>query len=154
MADIKDKIVTLAATLKSNFTTTEGGVLTASEDFIAKALPEDLTVETIQSVSNFLTDLTAAGQLAVGELAIEAMKADKGLEYVSTAPIKICDGLGIEWDFKRSHMVPNGDRENPGRVEAFGRSSATISLKAVHNAGQYKVVRKHLSALATEAFGS
>ena len=101
-----------------------------------------------------ITHLQLKNFTAFTELAIDAMKADKGLEYVSTAPIKICDGLGIEWDFKRSHMVPNGDRENPGRVEAFGRSSATISLKAVHNAGQYKVVRKHLSAMATEAFGS
>ena len=153
MADIKQNISDLANTLKQSFTLGEGGVLTASEDFVTKALPEGLTVDNVQAVSNFLTNLTAAGQLAVGELAIDAMKADKALEYVSTTPVKLCDGLGIEWDFKRSHMVPNGDRENPGRVEAFGRSSATISLKAVHNAGQYKLVRKHLSALATEAFG-
>lgn len=140
-------IISLSDNLKANITLGDAGVFTVSKDAFEKTLPEGLTMDTFKRVGDHLTNVSAALYLAVGEVAIDA-KVDNAS---ANLPINKC--MGLSASYRKKYQVPNGNMEAPGMVPAYGGVQIALKFTGGKTRGEMKVVKRHVTALATEAFG-
>lgn len=110
-------------------------------------LPENLTPEIVENVSDYVTDFVACGLEAVGRYSIKAMVADKELKDV-TATIGMGAFGEVSYDINRERLVtpPKGDP-----VVVKGGSRHAVAFIAGKNSGALAAAKKSIKALADEA---
>lgn len=144
---LNDRVSSLAAVLKDQFKLGENGIVEAPVDTFEKTLEgTTLTMDTIKQVQDHSATVVAAAGLALGELAIEAMKQDKELGMLSVEFNVGKDSVGST--FMRSKEVPDG---NGGMQNKVGLLSSRYVVNAGANKGELKKVRTHLHELAKAA---
>jgi len=154
MSDVKQAVQDLAAKIKPMFTL---AVLPAA-DLYEKSLPEGITTDQIKAIQQHNTALVAATGLAVGELAIDAFKADKDLTRVSTEFAAVGDKISTA--VIRSREYPAGGipkegevRDPNAKIVKYGVIEAAYEVASNGNKGELKKVRTHIGALALAALG-
>lgn len=149
---VKQEIVNMAELIKSRTTLDAAtGVATVAKDLYEHLLPEDLPRETVERVQAVNAEIAAAATLAIGELAIPAMKKNKDLSRV-TLNIPATGRDSFEVTFDRSRQV----RSAPGSdemVTKFGTTNVGFVTYGTRNRGQLAAVKAQLAEQATKALG-
>jgi hypothetical protein len=133
----------------------KAGSVTVDKATYVRLMPANVTEEMVENVQAYNSLLVAAGSLAIGELAIPAMKKDKALDRITlTIPMTGKDYIGVAFD--RSRQVPSRDAENNpnGTKTKFGSTSVEIAMYGTKSRGQLLIVKNELAELAKAAFGS
>lgn len=158
MSDVKQAVQDLAAKIKPMFTLADNGVVLPAADLYEKSLPEGITTDQIKAIQQHNTALVAATGLAVGELAIDAFKADKDLTRVSTEFAAVGDKISTA--VIRSREYPAGGipkegevRDPNAKIVKYGVIEAAYEVASNGNKGELKKVRTHIGALALAALG-
>lgn len=156
MSEVKQAIKDLAAQLKPMFTLAENGVVIPDDDLYSKALPEGLTVEMVKALQQHNTSLVAATSYVVGEMAVDAFKADKSLDRVTTVvpagTDKISVGVLRSREYPAGGIPKEGETRDPNaKIVKFGVIEASYEVASNGNKGELKKVRSHISALAAAA---
>ena len=135
----------LAETKMDNTT----GAGSSSDNVYEKTLPQDVTMDMVTKVTEHNTVFIAAATKVAGQLAIDAMKANKDLQR-ATVPFNmgVRDQLTVSVD--RQATFPNPQKpEEP--IVKYGSTSVKYDVRPAHNVGTLKTVRQEISKLATEA---
>jgi hypothetical protein len=150
---VKQDIINIAAAIKKDMTLdAKTGVITVNKDLYERLLPEGLTKDTIELVQQHNTEFAAAAGLAIGEVAIPAMKKHKELERVSVSiPTVQKDAFNLNFD--RSRQVPDRNAEGGGTKTKFGSLGVEFQMYGAKSRGQLGKVKEHLSSLALDALG-
>lgn len=144
---LNDKVTEMAARLKGSLTLTDNGIVEAAADTFEKTLEgTELTMDTVRKVQDHTATVTAATGLALGEIAIDAMKGNQDLGMLSAEFNIGKDTLGTT--FLRSKEVPDGQG---GMQNKTGILSSRYVVNAGANRGELKKVRTHLHELAKTA---
>lgn len=145
LSKIKPETRAMADVIKAKLTLGDAGVHTAEKGLFNDAMGTiDLTADDIQKAVAGINLFSAGLDLALGELSVDAYKADSKLPSTSTE-VKAVKGLSFSATNTKNYTVPNGDMANPAMVPAWGRQVAKIVLSG--NNGERKVIRKHIGAL-------
>lgn len=156
MSDVKQAVQDLAAKIKPMFTLADNGVVLAEEGLYEKSLPEGITADQIKAIQQHNTALVAASAMAVGELAIDAFKADKDLQRV-TAEIpavgdKISTAVIRSREYPAGGIPKEGEVRDPNaKITKYGVIEASYEVASNGNKGELKKVRAHIGALAAAA---
>lgn len=159
MSNVKQAVQDLAAKIKPMFTLADNGVVLAEEGLYEKTLPEGITLEQLKAVQQHNTALVAATALAVGEIAVDAFKADKELTRVSTEFPVANDKIGA--NVLRSREYPAGGipkegevRDPSAKITKYGVIEASYETASNGNKGELKKVRTQIGALAAAALSN
>ncbi len=153
-----ERVVTMAKTIKENmeFDTTSGiGSEKEGAKLYEKCLPDDLSIETINKVTDHNANFIAAGSLAFGEMVVDHMKKDKKMDSAS-ATIKMSGGNKVEYSVDRQKQYVNripGSPNNGETINKYGVVTTHYTVKGGHNSGALKEARKTIEEYAAEALG-
>lgn len=126
--------------------TTEGGVISSTGSVYNDNLPEGLTPETVEAVSDYTTSFVASGMEAVGHAAIKAMVADKAINQV-TADIGMGAFGSVAYSVDRSkEYSPKGEV-----VVVKGMPKADVIFEAGKNSGQLAAAKRLIKEIAKDA---
>lgn len=115
------------------------------DDLYAKTLPDNLTMAVVEQVQEHRQNFLAAAELAVGELAIDAMKADKAVDQV-TLNLKVCrDKAGVT-------VHRNFETQAPGASEKIMNHGWVTSSYKAKASSQAAHVRAAMKAAGAAAF--
>lgn len=148
---LKPRILELATAIQTGVEINKETGLGSEKEpnsIFAANLPEGLTVEIDQQLSEYKTDLGAAAVYASGQLAIDAMKANKALERVT---VEI--GMGGKDSFTTNvdrQKAFNNHLTGSGEVIKYGVISTGYETIAGKNAGQLKKAKVAIGELALE----
>ena len=136
----------------------ETGVSVVPKDYykdeFLKAKPDDMTLEHVEFLDKFNTEMIAGGQLALGEESFDPMTKHKGLDR-TTMSIPMLGNNSMNFKFDRSRQVPDRNAEGVvGTKTKFGASSAEVVTYGAGSRGDLLKVKQHLAAKALAAFGS
>lgn len=158
MSEVKQGTKDLSSKVKPLFTLAENGVILPEEHFYEKVLPEGITMDQIKAIQAHNTALLAAVPMAVGEIAIDAFKADKTLDRVSAVIPAGSDKISVA--VLRSREYPAGGipkegevRDPNAKIVKYGVIEASYEVASNGNKGELKKVRTHIGALALAALG-
>ncbi len=148
MSEIKEKVRTLATSLKEEFSYDPSTHTIAGEKSFENHLPDGLDMKTVEGVHDYEVQFVAASGLAVGQMAIEAMAMDKGID-------KISGSFNMGKRNEASHVVTRekkftniADPKSP--IHKHGDLSTTYTVYAGLNQGELKKVRAELHGIAEE----
>lgn len=145
LTKIKPETRAMADVIKSKLTLGDAGVHAAEKGLFDEAMQSiDLTAADVQKAVNGINLFSAGLDLALGEMSVDAYKANDKLTSTSV-DIKAVKGLAFSASNTKNYTVPNGDMQNPAMVPAWGRQVAKIVLSG--NNAERKVIRKHIGAL-------
>lgn len=158
MSEVKQAVQDLAAKIKPMLTLADNGVVLAQADLYEKSLPEGITADQIKAIQQHNTVLVAASALAVGEIAVDAFKADKELQRVtsefSAVGDKISTAVIRSREYPAGGIPKEGEVRDPNaKIVKFGVIEAAYEVSSNGNKGDLKKVRTHISALALAALG-
>lgn len=148
--ELKDTTQDLAKKIKSLIKIDDKGVATIEKDYYQTHLPDGVTVDAVKALQQYNTDIVAAGALAFGEVAVEAMKKDKDLK-IATMHMPTVGKDGFEWQIDRSYQARNPSTGQSD--ERFGRISVKHETYATEKKGQFAAVKTHLADLAMKSLG-
>lgn len=151
---IKQDILDLEKLLAKEMTIGKDGVITVAEGTYIKLLPASVTEEQALELQAYNTRLAAAATLAVGNMAIPAIKKDKALDRVTMNMTTLGkDYLAVTFD--RSRQVPSRDADNVpnGTKDKFGMTTVEYGMYGAKSRGELLKVKTMLSEMATAAFG-
>jgi hypothetical protein len=150
--ELKEEVIALSRKIHTDLSMDKKtGIGSAKPDIYSKNLPEDLSMEVVEKVSDYNTVFIAAGAAAFGAMAIDAMKNEKSIERsVLEIPMGMKDNVTYTVD--RHHQFTNntGDGE---KTDKYGVLRTSYEVKAGKTGGQLKVARNNIAAIAAEAFG-
>lgn len=141
---INEAVQNLSQKLKEDYKLGDSGVVEVPVDIFEKTLEgTDLTMEIIEQYHNHRDNVLAASGLALGEVGIDAFKANKDLAQVSVEIPVGKDTIGST--FAQSKQVPDGQG---GQQTKYGVLSSRYQANGAANKGELKKVRTHLSEMA------
>lgn len=147
MSTIKQEVRNLADLVKAELKLGANGVVEVSEGAFERTLePAGLTLAEVTKVQNHTTDLVAATGLALGELGLDAFKADKELAQVSVSLPTGKDA--INFTFQRQKEVAAGTGKDAGTQIKYGYLTGKIDVNAHANKGSLRRVKDHLNEVA------
>lgn len=125
------------------------GIGEAEESLYKNLLPEGLTMKTVTAVKDHDRDFIAAGALAFGELAIEAMSSNNKLTNASlNVPMTKLDN--VSYNMERHREYKNHLTGHGAVVDKYGILTTTYEVKGGKNAGDLKKVRVDLQEMAAK----
>ncbi|MNN71096.1 hypothetical protein D3C81_1869980 [compost metagenome] len=121
-----------------------------------RTLPESLTPETVKTYQNHVGDLVAATALALGEVGIDAFKADEKLEQLSVefgcGSDSLAGTIQRSKDYPAGGIPKEGETRDPNAVVTkYGIISMKYGVNAHANKGSLKKVRDSINERAREA---
>lgn len=155
---LPESVVALADKIKAELKIGEGGVIPKPEkDFWKKLVGDNnplanVTVDEIQRVDKFRTDLVAGASLAGGEVAVEGFYGDEKLQQVSLELNLNKDVLAVTVDRQKSFPNRMGG-ENAPDITRNCQIQARYTTNAVGNRGTYQQVRTHFAEQGAAIFG-
>jgi hypothetical protein len=148
-SEINAQVAALAAKIKASLTVDTQGAGAAEDGLYNTLLPEGLTPDVVESVSNYNTDFIAAGTFAFGELAVETMRANAGLnEAAVEIRMGVADTLKVA--VEREHTWKNPGATDGSTTTKYGVITNGYEVKSGRNGGQLKVARNQIAAMAME----
>lgn len=141
--EIKPEVTALAAKIKPLLKLDpKTGIITAEANLYVSLLPEGLSEDTIKALAKHNAQFVPAIGLAMGEHTLPAMK--KNTELLDTKLVVPTVG-GDKFNFNLARTTMSGA---PGaeRTEKYGHFTASHTMRAARNVGQFAQVRAHLSA--------
>lgn len=146
---LKDETLALAAKLEEGFAIDKKtGVITETSDLYEINLPEALTMQAVKEVSDYNATFVAAGTVAFGRMAVDAMKGHKDLQAI-TGEFKMGVKDKLSMNIERSKEYTNHLSGNGEKTIKFGVTTTTYEVRAGKNAGQLKAARAMISEMAT-----
>lgn len=139
--------VTLADNIKKEMVVDHNtGFATFTDNFANVALGDEFTPEQAESLTKRMVLASDATQLAVGEAAIDAFKANSEVQRVTgTTPL---GGFNLDVDVQRESSVRN---VSTGEVNTIkNAASSKLSIPRQSGKAGYKKVRKYLQSLGGE----
>lgn len=120
--------------------------VTTKDGLYESTLPEGLTIDIVKNVQDHNSTFVAAGAHAFGKLAVDAMKANKGLDKL-TVDITMCgkDSVSYTVDREQERINHLGGGET---IHKFGVITTTLDVRAGKNGGQLKVARSLIGEMA------
>lgn len=124
------------------------------KDEFMKAKPADMTLEHVEFLRKFNTEMFCGGDLALGEASIPLMTKHKNLDR-TTLSIPMLGNDSVNFKFDRSRQVPDRNSEGVvGTKTKYGASSVEVVTYGAGSRGELLKVKQHLAAKALAAFGS
>jgi hypothetical protein len=146
---IKPEVTALAAKIKPLLKIdNKTGVVTVEDKLYVGLLPESITEAQLKELGKHNAQFVAAAGLALGELTLPVMKKNAEIDKVSVE-IPTVGGDKFNFAIDRSKTNPAGP-QGGDPVEKFGVLSASHTMRAARNIGQYAQVRSHLGTLFAE----
>lgn len=152
---LKPAVLELSKALESNLQMNKGdGVVSeiVKGDCYMKNLPENITPEHVEALSEYNTNFPAASLVAVGNLTTEAMSKNKKLSVV-TAEIAMGPKDVVRHAIHRSKDFSFGSGADRKTTTKIGATTTEIDVKGGHNSGQLKIARQMVGAMITEKLG-
>lgn len=145
----------LVKKIQSSITGADTGVAQAGDGVYNECLPEGLTPEVVQQVSDYTTVFVASGMEAAGNASLAAMKKDKKLDSVS---VNLPLGAFGQADYviHRSKEVTIPPTEKGGEATKeiqFGVNRCNVSFVAGKNSGLLGKARDAIKEEALAMFG-
>lgn len=137
---VSEAIKTLAKAIAADLTVNEDGTVKAPDDLFAKHLPEGLDLATVKKVHTQRQEFMAASALAVGEVGIEAMKANKNLDQVQLK-VNVGKDVATVTTVRRHEQAVPGSQDT---VVSHGYTTASYKAKG---GSVLKTVRDHLKTV-------
>ncbi len=152
---VKPEVVVMAEAIKADMKLdAKTGNVEVRKDLYESLLPEGLDKKTVQLVQDHNTLFVAAAGLALGEVAIPAMKKNKDLDR-ATVSIAATGKDAFNLNFDRSRQVPDRNAEGgAGTRTKYGSLGAEFAFYGSKSRGQMNKIKEHLGAKAADAFGS
>jgi len=150
---VKSKITettrSLADKLKAEITVdVTTGTVADQKSFFMDNLPEGVTPELVATYEGYKDTVVKAGGLALGEVSIDAMKANPELNRV-TMTIPTVGKSYIGYAFDRSRQVPSrNDDGTTGTREKLGALTVDVVTYGTKNRGEFAAVKNELSEMA------
>lgn len=146
--NIKPEVLEMSEKIKSQLKIDgRNGHITGEDNIFESTLPEDLTMETVNKVSDHNTTFVAAGVHAMGSLAVEAMKDHSHLNE-ATGSIKMGGKDTLDVNIERSRTYANRLQEGADDVVKHGVMDINYTVMAGKNAGQLKKVKMAIGEYA------
>lgn len=141
--------------IQASITGAETGNGQAGDTIYNDCLPEDLSPETVQKVSDYTTVFVASGMEAAGNAALAAMKKDKKLESVS---VNLPMGAFGQTDYvihrEKEVTIPPSEKGGEATKEIqYGSNRCNVTFIAGKNSGLLGKARDAIKEQATEMFG-
>lgn len=148
---INEKTSAIAAQIKGNLSIEKGtNIISEKEGTFYSTLPENLTEELVTAVDEHRTIYTAAGTLAAGEIAVEAMKKDAKLTEVKGS-LSLGGTTSMNVIVSRSAEYPNPKDHSGEKIVKFGATRTEYDFNGAHGkSGQLKAARAQISELAAQ----
>ena len=153
---LKEEVLKLSTAIRAELSVDkQTGLVTGdSKKVYNENLPEGITEETVKSISDYNTTFVAGATHAVGEMAIDAMKANSNLERVSAElGFGYKDTLDLAVDRRveiKNHLIKDENGEPTTSVK-YGSTKFGMNVHSSHNAGQLKAARNLINQMAEEA---
>jgi hypothetical protein len=129
----------------------DGDKVTVPADLYVTTLSEGLTEDTVKAVQKHNSTFFPAVTLAVGDIAVAAMKKDKKLEVV-TGEFKMVGRDHFDVTINRTKEARNPS--NGETITKYGSVSATMTTHSAQvSRGEMSHVKTHLQEAALKAFG-
>lgn len=147
---LSPEIRELADKFKAVTKVEKDGTSNVETDVFTDTLKEGITKEIVETVYEHRDNCIRASQLAAGELFVDAMSKNDGLEKGS-----VVYGLGgsdrINITVDRSRSYPGGPGSTDGeKVIKYGIVTPTIEIDSTRNTGDTKRVRNLVAQYAME----
>ena len=132
--------------IKKSITGAETGTGTAAPEIFNENLPEGLTPDTVQSVSDYVTVYVASGMEAAGDVALDAMKSNKKLDVVNIAlPMGAFGQADTTVHRSKEVTIPPAEKGGEATKEVqYGVNSCSVSFVAGKNSGLLGKARDHI----------
>ncbi len=151
MSGINENVSDLAAKIKKSIKVdNKTGVSEVQDDVWESTLPEGLTKEQIKAVKNHETNFVAATTMAVGDLALAAMKKNHELDEVS-ASVGMYGYDKVQVNVMRQDEYPNLRNPDAGPIVKLGATRTKFSVHGGKNAGELKKVFAYITEEAQKA---
>lgn len=125
------------------------GVVTETKSNYDDNLPEGITSEVVEKISDYNTRFVAASAHAFGALSVEAMQKNKKLD-VTSGELKLGPKDMVRHAMTRSKDYSFGSGNERKTVTKVGVLATEVDVKGGHNSGQLKVARQIVGLIATE----
>lgn len=150
---ITPDVRSLADTFKEGISDVATGSAKSAEGLYETTLPDGLTKEIYLSFASHNTNVAAASMLALGEMATNAMAADKALEKVTLdLPTFGKDKFSLSFERSKEVVIPSQDGVT-GTKTTFGRAQVSFDQYGLGKRGQVQAVKSLLADKAKEALG-
>lgn len=141
--------------IQASITGAETGTAQAGDAVYNDCLPEGLTPETVQQVSDYNTVFVASGMEAAGNVALAALKKDKKLDSVA---VNLPMGAFGQADYtihrEKEITIPPTEKGGEATKEVqFGVNRCNVTFVAGKNSGLLGKARDAIKEQATEMFG-
>ncbi len=145
----------LVKKIQTSITGAETGVAQASDTVYNENLPEGLTPETVQQVSDYTTVFVASGMEAAGNASLAAMKKDKKLDSVSVnLPLGAFGQADYVVHRSKEVTIPPTEKGGEATKEVqFGVNRCNVSFIAGKNSGLLGKARDAIKEEALSMFG-
>ena len=145
----------LVKKIQASISGVETGTAQAGDGVYNECLPEGLTPETVQQVSDYTTVFVASGMEAAGSVALAAMKKDKKLESVSVnLPLGAFGQADCSVFRNKEVTIPPTEKGGEATKEVqFGVNRCSVSFVAGKNSGLLGKARDAIKEQATTMFG-
>jgi len=148
---ISTEIKDLADQIAKGITFKDGKVEVDANTYV-QTLPESISVEQAKAIHKHHSNFFPAATLALGNVALEAMKKDKKLEQV-TAEFPMIEKDRFEVTIERRREFPNPQDKEKSTV-VFGNVKASMVTQAARaSRGSMNHVREQLNADFLSAIG-
>lgn len=138
-----EKVNELAAKISYAFSINKDGKCEVDKDVYTSNLPEGLTKETIESVNDYNSTFYPAATKAFGEVSINGMKANKGIEELK-ASIPLAGKNTLNLSIERETTY-SGALTGKEPTTHYGTVRATVTTySADASRGEMKRVRDEL----------
>lgn len=147
---IKPEIRELADKFKAATQIEKDGAATVTGDVFHDTLGEGLTKEIVEAVYDHRDNCNKAGQLAAGELFVDAMAKNSDLDRGTVSyGLGGKDVLNVTVDRSRTYPGAPGSGDSE-KITKYGVVSATLDIVSTHNTGDVKKIRNLVAQYGLE----
>lgn len=147
---VNKEILELAKTIKPELKIGDAGVVTLDKKFYETNLPAGLTMEQVEQLQAYDSNLLSATALALGEVSLPHFKKHKNVERTS---LEYSAGKNkVELRCLREKHVPAGPLGGEPTTK-FGVLEASYRVHAARNVGSFAKIRAHMSEQGKKLLG-
>ena len=150
-AAINEEVRRIATGMKEALTIDNAsGIVTAEKGLYEKMLPEAITVDAAKAVHKHDANFVAAGCVAIGEIAVDAMAGNKELKRVTGEIAALgADTAAYTVDREKTYKNSFAKAGEPTMVTKTGVVSTTYTQQVGRDVGQMATARAYIRELAT-----
>lgn len=151
MSEVKANVRTLADSLVSDydFSADKGKVtFNGAEEKIKAALPEDMSMDVVQSVQGFLIDTAAAHALALGEVGLKELKKKGSINKITASTRVGYSAVDAAFHRELSGTTAGHDWSKKGKI------TSSLEIGTGRRNAPFKDVAHYLKEQAESVFSN